>query len=66
MYISIYFKGLTNDPQLSVGIFDAPVVFGDTLVHARIIKSQTGKLQLAFPILLKTHILELFRHNKCF
>lgn len=45
----------TYDSQLGVGIFDAPEVFSDTLVHSGVGKSQTGKLQFPFPILGNTN-----------
>lgn len=43
--------GLTDDSQLSVGVFDAPVVLSNALVHSRVIEGETGELQLPLPIL---------------
>lgn len=42
---------LTDDAQLGVGVFDAPVVFSDALVHAGVVEGETGELELTFTIL---------------
>lgn len=46
-------EAFTDDSQLGVGVFDAPVILGDALVHPRVVLRQTGKLQLSFAVLRK-------------
>lgn len=58
---------LTDNPKLSVGVFDAPVVFSNTLVHSGVLEGQTGKLQLPFSILEEdTEYIKAVQKNKTF
>lgn len=42
---------LTDDPKLCIGVDGSPFILSNALIHARILKRETGKLQFPFAIL---------------